>query len=116
MQWAFSKGMGVIVLIVTLLAITVAVFIAMSLYTGRGGVDPQDMAAPIDRASDISCASQIRKIDMQIQIYRLENGQYPQQLDQLEGLSDMDFYCPVTNNRYFYDVGSGQVSCPDHRH
>jgi hypothetical protein len=114
MKWALPRGIGVIVLIVSVLAIAVAVFIAMSLYTGRGGVEPQDITAPIDRARDIGCASQIRKIEMQIQIYRVENDQYPQRLEMLEGLSDLDFCCPVTNNRYYYDASSGQVSCPDH--
>lgn len=116
MKRSLPNGMGVIMLIISVLAIAVAVFIAMSLYTNRGGVDTQDLAAPIDRASDINCASQIRKIEMQIQVYRVENDQYPQQLEQLEGLSDMDFCCPVTNDRYYYDAGSGQVSCPDHIH
>jgi hypothetical protein len=115
MKVALHGGFGVIVLILSLLTIAVVVFVAISLYTGRGSVGSESIGTPIDRAKSIECEAQIRKVKMQLQIYRFENDKYPARLNLVEGLSNPDLQCPVTGSSFEYDAASGRVSCPDHK-
>jgi hypothetical protein len=69
---------------------------------------------PVQRAKSVECLAQIRKVEMQVQLYSVQNGRYPERLDMLEALAEPDLHCPVTKSRYMYDPQSGRVSCPDH--
>ena len=70
--------------------------------------------SPIERARNVQCLAQIEKIDMQVQLYRVRHGQYPENLEDVEDLSPQDLRCPVTQSPYQYDPQSGRVACPDH--
>jgi competence protein ComGC len=115
MKEAFHGGFGIVVLVLSLLVVAAAVFIALSLYTGQSSVGSENITTPVERARSIECEAQIRKVKMQLQLYRYENDRYPESLGSLEGLSATDFCCPVTSSPYDYDAGSGLVSCPDHK-
>jgi len=69
---------------------------------------------PIERASNIKCVSQLRKINTAIQMYGAENGKYPDRLQDLTVLSASDLICPVSNRPYSYDPAAGRASCPGH--
>ncbi len=115
MKETFHGGFGIIVLVLSLLIVAAAVFVALSLYTGQGSVGSENITAPVERARSIECEAQIRKVKIQLQLYRYENDRYPESLELLEGLSAADLCCPVTSSPYEYDAGSGLVSCPAHK-
>jgi len=109
-----SKGMVLITLVFSLLIAAILAFFIITYYTGRKGEEAGPVTAPIDRAKIIQCQSQIRRIETTVQMYYAENVQYPSSLRELEGLSEADFYCPVTNNPYEYNSITGRVTCSGH--
>ena len=108
------SGITAITLVISLLILAVITFTVITFLLGpqRGG--PGDVASPVQRAKSVECLAEIRKIEMQVQLYSVQNGRYPESLEILEGLAEPDLYCPVTQSRYLYDPQSGRVSCPDH--
>jgi hypothetical protein len=107
-------GMAFISLIFALLIAALLAFFAITYYTGRKSEAEAPVSTPVERARDIQCQSQIRKIETALQIYYGENLRYPQHLRELQDLSEADFYCPITHNPYGYDPHTGKVTCPDH--
>jgi hypothetical protein len=105
--------MSAIALIIALVIIGIIVIAALSVYTGGTG-DEDSKTSPIERAKNVQCLSQIRRVEMSIQTYRYEHGHFPQTLSELGDMSEEDFFCPVTGSQYTYDVGTGTLNCPDH--
>ncbi|UCD06074.1 MAG: hypothetical protein JSV98_02255 [candidate division WOR-3 bacterium] len=114
MKVIFHRGFGVITLVLSLIVVAIVVFIAMALYTGQGSLGPEDIRTPVERARSVECEALVRKVKIQVDLYRFENDRYPQHLGVLEGLSDTDLRCPVTDTPYQYDNESGRVWCPAH--
>lgn len=113
MESRSQQGMAAITLVIALLIIGIIVIAALSVYTGGTG-DKESVTAPIERAKNVQCFSQIRRVEMSIQTYRYEHGHFPQSLSELDDMSNNDFYCPVTGSPYEYDANTGTLSCPDH--
>lgn len=114
MKVVFRRGFGVIALVLSLVFVAVVVFVAMALYTGQVNPGAGDIRTPLERARSVECEALVRKVTMQVDLYRVENDRYPQRLGVLEGLSAMDLSCPVTDTPYQYDNESGKVWCPAH--
>jgi hypothetical protein len=100
--------------IISLLIIALVAFFAILYYQGQRSLESGDIGSPIQRAKNVQCLAQIKKIEMQIQVNGVQNGRYPGDLGKVKGLSESDLRCPVTGSHYLYDVESGRVSCPDH--
>lgn len=115
MKVMFHRGFGVIALVLSLVVVAVVIFVAMALYTGQSGHGSEDIRSPVERARSVECEALVRKVKMQVDLYRFENDQYPQHLGLLEGLSATDLSCPVTDTPYQYDNESGKVWCPAHQ-
>jgi hypothetical protein len=114
MEQIRRSGFAVLTLIAALLVIALMAFIAIRYFAGQPGSETAGEGSPIERARNVQCLAQIEKIEMQVQLYNVENGQYPGNLEVLEGLKQQDLRCPLTQNAYHYDPQSGRVSCPDH--
>ena len=106
-----TQGMAVITLLISLVIAAIIVYVAITLYTGR---TDQTIKTPIERGKGVQCLSQVRRIETSLQIYRIDRGQYPSSLNDLEDLSEDEFFCPVTGSPYQYNSVTGQVTCPDH--
>jgi hypothetical protein len=107
-------GLAALSLIIALVIIALMAFLAVRYFAGPGGSETGGRDSPIARARDVQCLAQIKKIEMQVQIYSVRHGQYPDNLEVLEDLVPEDLCCPVTQSPYQYDPQSGRVSCPDH--
>lgn len=114
MKQVSHGGFGIVGLVLSLLVVTAMVMIAISLYTGQGRAGSEDLDTPVQRARSIECEAQLRKVKIQVDLYRFDNDRFPEGLDAIEGLSTTDLRCPVTGSPYEYDTGSGLISCPDH--
>lgn len=108
------KGMALISVIISLLIAAILAFFMITYYTGKRGEEAGPVTAPIDRAKIIQCQSQIRRIETAVQMYYAEHVKYPSDLNEFEGFSEADFYCPVTNNPYEYNPNTGRAICPGH--
>jgi competence protein ComGC len=113
MQVMERSGLTVLALILSLLVIALTAFVVIAYLSGQGGGEGS-VESPIKRARNVECLAQVKKVEMQVQIYSAQNGRYPESLDMVEGLSEPDLHCPVTQKHYQYDPQSGRISCPDH--
>jgi competence protein ComGC len=109
-----QSGFTALSLILSLLVIAFTAFLIVGYLSGQRDGTTGAVDSPIKRARSVECLGQIRKIEMQVQLYSVQNGRYPEGLSGLRTLSEADVRCPVTQNYYQYDVLSGRVSCPDH--
>ncbi len=109
-----SSGFTALSLIISLVVIALIALFAVILMRGPQGEGTAGAKSPIQRAKNVQCLAQIEKIEMDVQLYGVQHGQYPERLDMLSGVEESDLYCPVTKARYEYDPQSGRVSCPDH--
>jgi len=114
MEKGRHSGFAALSLIVTLVIVTLIALFAVLYLRGQRGFEPARGDSPVQRARNVQCLAQIKKIEMQVQLYRVQNDRYPEALEMLEGLSEPDLCCPVTRSHYQYDPQSGRVSCPDH--
>ncbi len=105
--------MAALALVVALLIIGIIVIAALSVYTG-GTSDKESVTSPIERTRNVQCLAQIRRVETSLQVYRYEHNTFPQSLEELDDMSDSDFYCPVTGSQYEYDPMTGKLQCPDH--
>jgi len=110
-----KAGFAGLSLIISLLVVALIAFLVISYLMGQRGQAPGGSVSPIQRAKNVECLAQIRKIETQVQLYSVQNGQYPESLGELEALKESDLRCPVTGNGFLYDPESGHVSCQDHR-
>lgn len=113
MKTGSRNGMAAIALIIALVIIGIIVIAALSVYTS-GTQDKERVESTIERTRNVQCFSQIRRVEMSIQMYRYEHGHFPQHLSDLDDMSERDFYCPVTGSPYDYDANTGTLTCPDH--
>ena len=107
-------GFAVLSVIVSLVIVALIALFAVLYLQGQRGSEPGRGDSPIQRARNVQCLAQIKKIEMQVQLYRVQNDTYPEALEMLEGLAEPDLWCPVTRSHYQYDPQSGRVFCPDH--
>jgi len=108
------SGFAALSLIMSLLVIALIALFAVVYFRGKRGPESPSGDSPIQRARNVQCLAQIKKIEMQVQLYSVQNGRYPEDLGMLEGLAEPDLRCPITQRHYQYDPQSGRVSCPDH--
>ncbi|UCF70354.1 MAG: type II secretion system protein GspG [candidate division WOR-3 bacterium] len=113
MQVMKHPGLSALSLIMSLLVVGLVAFLVIGYMSGKGGGDSAAVS-PIERAQSVECLAQVKKIEIQVQMYSVQNGRYPETLEMVEGISERDLHCPVTQNAYDYDPQSGRVSCPDH--
>lgn len=114
MKRGIARTYAFLVLIIALVIVAVLVYKAGIIYT-RGSRENQTAVAPPERANILQCQTQIRKIEMAIQIYYTENGKYPEKLEDLNDISAQETFCPVTGQAYIYNYENGSVICPQHR-
>ncbi len=114
MKTGVARTYAFLVLIIALVIVAVLVYKAGIIYT-RGSRENQTAVAPLERANILQCQTQIRKIEMAIQIYYTENGKYPEKLEDLNDISAQETFCPVTGQAYIYNSENGSVICPQHR-
>ena len=114
MEKGRHSGFAALSLIVSLVIVALIALFAVLYLQGQSGSEPARGDSPIQRARNVRCLTQIKKIEMQVQLYRVQNDRYPEALEVLEGLAKPDLHCPVTRSLYQYDPQSGMVSCPDH--
>jgi len=110
-----KHGIGIISIIISLLVGAILIIVAITIYTGGKTGKDSAVTSPIERAKNIECIAQIKKIETSIQTYLAENARYPERLEDLKDLSIQNIYCPVTNRPYYYDSNVGKVSCPGHQ-
>ena len=108
------SGFAALSVIMSLLTIALIALIAIILLRGPQGSSGSGAESPIQRAKNVHCLAQIKKIEMEVQLYCVQHGKYPASLGMLGGLEESDFQCPVTGTGYEYDPHSGRISCPDH--
>mgnify|MGYP001052233722 CR=1 FL=1 len=108
------KSYGLIGLVIGLVIVGILVYKAGNIYT-RGTKETQHAIAPPERAHILQCQTQIKKIENAIQLYYVENGRYPQSLNELNDIPSQETYCPVTGQAYLYNPENGTVICPQHR-
>ena len=109
-----SQGMALISIVISLVITAILIVVVLTLYTGGKTGEDDVITSPIERSKSVQCLSQIRRLDIGIQMFLAENSRYPASLDELEDFSEDEFYCPATNNKYNYNSGSGKITCPDH--
>ena len=109
-----QRGFAAISLVLALVVIALIVVVAVAFLGRQESAGPGHVLAPIARAKSVDCLAQIRKVELQVHLYYVENSRYPEDLSRLEGLSDSDLQCPVTKSIYLYDPSTGRISCPDH--
>lgn len=108
-----NQGMAAITILFSLLIAALVIYVAVTLYTG--GTDQGDVIkTPLERGKGVQCLAQVRRIEISLQMYRAQNAQYPANLNDLDELSEDEFFCPVTGNSYEYDPKTGKVICSDH--
>jgi hypothetical protein len=104
---------GVVAGVLILIAVIVVAIILF--WPAKPKTEPSStLSVPIERAKNIQCLTQLRKVTAAIQMSAAENGKYPGRLQDLDVLSGTDLICPVSNRAYRYDSISGRVSCPGH--
>ena len=109
-----KRGFAVISLIISLVFLAFIVVLVV-FYLGRQDkAGREETTTPLARARSVECLAQIKKVEMQVHLYYVEKNQYPGELRSLEGISDSDLLCPVTQSFYLYDSRTGRLSCPDH--
>lgn len=108
-------GFAGLSLVISLLIVALIAFLVISYLVGQRGQMSGGVVSPIQRAKNVECLAQIEKIEMQVNLYSVQNGKYPENLGELDDLLESDLRCPVTGNAYLYDSESGRVSCQDHR-
>jgi hypothetical protein len=107
-------GLAPLSLIIALLIMAFLAFFAIRYFTGQHGFDSGGSESPLQRAKNVQCLAQIKKIELQIQLFSAQNGRYPENLEMLDELDELDLYCPVSQSRYDYIQHTGRVYCPDH--
>jgi competence protein ComGC len=108
------SGFAALSLIISLLVVALTVFLVISYLLRQQDKTPEGIDSPIQRARNVQCLAQIKNIELQVQLYSVQNGRYPDNLEMLEDLAAPDLRCPITQSYYQYDPQSGRVSCPDH--
>ncbi len=108
------KSYALIGLVIALVIVGILVYKAGTVYT-RGTKETRHAVSPPEQAHILQCRTQIKKIGNAIQLYYVENGKYPQSLDELQVVSLPETYCPVTGQTYIYNSENGTVICPQHR-
>ncbi len=108
------RGIAFLAIMISLIVALIVIYAAITLYTGGKDTKEETITTPIERGRSVQCLAQMRRVEAAIQIYRLENGRYPSALNEVEDLTGDDYYCPVTNNAYYYDPVTGNVTCQDH--
>ncbi len=101
-------------IIFSLLITAIIIIAALTIYKGGKKDEGSVITTPIERGKGVQCLAQIRRVETAIQMYVAEHKGYPSSLTELEDLSEEEFHCPVTKNRYHYNAVTGKVSCPDH--
>ncbi len=107
-----SRGMALLTIIIALILVALSAYLMVKFYTA-GKQKETPYTSPIERASNLQCRAEIRRIETAIQMYRLEKGENPTDLSEA-GLSEKDWFCPVTHSQYEYNKENGTVVCPDH--
>ena len=69
-----------------------------------------------DRAQDVLCQTNLQQLRYAISIYQGNMGGYPPSLGSLESSASLTFTCPVGEEPYQYDPGSGTARCPHPGH
>ncbi|KPK63864.1 hypothetical protein AMJ83_05290 [candidate division WOR_3 bacterium SM23_42] len=114
MAKATRGGFTAISLVLSLVILAFVVVIGIA-YLGRQQSGASgDTSTPLARARSVECLAQIKKVEMHVHLHYVEKGQYPKALRGLEGVSDSDLRCPVTESLYRYDSETGRIFCPDH--
>ena len=120
-DWRSTEG-GYFTLI-GLLAAIVIIGILFTLYGGGftgGSSQPGGAATTIggtkDRAQDVLCQTNLQQLRYAISIHQGNMGSYPPSLGSLESSASLAFTCPVGEEPYEYDPGSGTVRCPHPGH
>ncbi len=113
MQLTKHPGLSALSLIMSLVIVGFIAFLVIGYMSGKGGGESA-VDSPIERAQSVECLAQVKKVEIQVQMYSVQNGRYPETLELVETISEPDLRCPVTRNAYGYDPQSGRVLCPDH--
>jgi len=108
-----GKVIGLISILISLVVVIILIMTAINIYAG-GKTVTKTVTSPIEKTKNVQCLSQIRRIENAIQIYYVENGKYPERLEDLLDLSPQDHYCPITERLYNYDAAAGRVTCLGH--
>jgi hypothetical protein len=107
-------GFAAISLVLSLVILAFVVVIAVAYLGRQQSGAPGGTSTPLVRARSVECLAQIKKVEMQVHLHYVEKGQYPEELCILEGVSESDLRCPVTESLYLYDSETGRIFCPDH--
>jgi len=80
------------------------------------GIAVASFAQATGSARSAACLSNQRSIHSVLEEYYMQNGKYPESLDEISSLSDADKRCPSDKKPYDYPVSGnpGFVSCPNH--
>ena len=104
---------GVLAGVLVLVGVTAVALVVFLPHRPKSAPAPQ-LSVPIERANNVKCVVQMKKINTAIQMHGSENGKYPGRLEDLTVLSSSDLICPVANRPFLYDSVAGRVSCPGH--
>lgn len=104
---ADERGMTLIELMAVIIIIGILTAIALMSY-----------GFSTDKTRETSCKANLRTIRTAIEVYKSQNGTYPNSLNQLvpDFIRDHnDLICPATGQNYnsSYDKDTGEISCPE---
>lgn len=102
------------VVVIALIIVALLVYKAGTAYT-RGQKENQSAVSPLERANILQCRARLRKIETALQTFYMENGKYPEKLEDLTDISVQEAFCPVTGQAYICNPENGLVICPQHQ-
>src|ERR1041385_5623104 len=95
---AIIRGFSLVEMLVVVVIIIVLSVIMMNIYLGHGGkgAPPGKAHAPIERARDAVCSSNLTQLRAAINMEQQgeENGRFPASLQQLRGFPSESLCCP----------------------
>jgi len=109
-----------ILVVLIILGLLVAAYFGLR---GRPTRKPQQAQFPgqaqtlpgraIQKGQSVECMNNLRQLRAAVEMYQVENGTYPPQLDPAWGIP---LKCPVSGYPYRYDPQTGRVQCPTPGH
>lgn len=110
----FRRAFSLVELLVVLVIILVLLAIFAPKYLGGSKrPDGKPIESPIQRAHSVECTNNLSQLRQAYKMATMEDDTIrPQTLREVgRGFPESMFSCPVGNQPYQYDAGSGRIAC-----
>ncbi len=98
-----------ILLVIVIIGLLVGGYYGLMGGDGDEGEKKSVPARSIEKAKSVECASNLNQCRQLIQMYVIENGQYPKEFN--PGEQGSLGRCPVSGKPYVYDPETGKIHC-----